>query len=412
MWAAFPGNTIGNCALQDKESSMHGIRSGLFAKSFIYLLVLTALAGCAVNPVTGKKELALISKSSEIEMGRENYLPLKQSQGGSYAVDPAVVTYVQRVGQKLAAVSDRKLPYEFSVVNNGVPNAWALPGGKIAVNRGLLVELHSEAELAAVLSHEIVHAAARHSAQKIETALGLDLGLTVLGAAVSDRDERKLIIGAGSLGAVLLSQKYSRDAESEADYYGMQYMVRAGYDPQAAVELQKTFLRLSKGKNPNWLEGLFASHPPSQERVDANIKTARQLQRSGLVTGREQYQQQIAVLKKKEPAYAEYEKGRKAFNENKLDEALIHANRALGIEPREGLFHALKGDVYSKRQQNVQALQAYNAAIKDNPGFYYFYLRRGLTYKAQGNKTAARNDLQRSMNLLPTKTAQEALRAL
>lgn len=391
---------------------MRGIRTGFLTTSLTCVLVLTALAGCAVNPVTGKRELALISKSSEIEMGRENYVPLKQSQGGSYTVDPAVVAYVQRVGQKLAAVSDRKLPYEFSVVNNGVPNAWALPGGKIAVNRGLLVELQSEAELAAVLSHEIVHAAARHSAQKIETALGLDLGLTVLGAAVSDRDERKLIIGAGSLGAVLLFQKYSRDAESEADYYGMQYMVRAGYDPQAAVELQKTFVRLSKGKNPNWLEGLFASHPPSQERVDANIKTARQLQRPGLVTGRDQYQQQIAVLKKQEPAYAKYEKGRKAFSDNKLDEALNHADKALSIEPREGLFHALKGDIYSKRQQHAQALQAYNAAIKDNPGFYYFYLQRGLTYKAQGNKTAARNDLQRSMNLLPTKSAQEALQAL
>ena len=86
-------------------------------------------------------------------------------------IDPELTKYVNEVGQRLAAVSDRKLPYEFVVINNSVPNAWALPGGKIAVHRGLLIELNSEAELAAVLGHEIVHAAARHGAKGMERGI-------------------------------------------------------------------------------------------------------------------------------------------------------------------------------------------------------------------------------------------------
>src|SRR5687768_11826698 len=133
----------------------------------VIVAMLIALAACAVNPVTGKREISLISESSEIEMGTQNYAPMQQSEGGQYDVDPALTEYVQRVGSKLAAVSDRKLPYEFVVLNNSVPNAWALPGGKIAINRGLLTELESEAELAAVLGHEIVHAAAGHTAYRM-----------------------------------------------------------------------------------------------------------------------------------------------------------------------------------------------------------------------------------------------------
>ena len=125
---------------------------------------LFAVSGCAVNPVTGKKELALYSTEDEIAIGREHYFTAQQSSGGLYKVDTALTGYVARVGRRIAAVSDRPLPYEFVVLNDSSPNAWALPGGKIGINRGLLVELDNEAELAAVLGHEIVHAAARHGA--------------------------------------------------------------------------------------------------------------------------------------------------------------------------------------------------------------------------------------------------------
>jgi predicted Zn-dependent protease len=245
------------------------------------LLALLALAACGVNPVTGKKEIQFVSEGQELKLGEQNYAPMRQAEGGDFDVLPELTTYVNEVGQKLAAVADRKLPYEFVVLNNSVPNAWALPGGKIAVNRGLLTELQSEAELAAVLGHEIVHAAARHGAKAQERGTLLQAGMAAaqIGAAVGgvDTNVAGLLIQGAGVGAQLVQQKYGRDQELEADYYGMKYMKLAGYDPGGAVTLQETFVRLSQqggAKQQSWLEGLFASHPPSIERVEKNKATA------------------------------------------------------------------------------------------------------------------------------------------
>src|SRR5690606_9203275 len=129
--------------------------------SLLLIVLSIFLTACVTNPVTGKKQFTTMSPEDEIAMGTQNYRPSQQAQGGQYQVDPALTTYVQSVGKKLAKLSDRPdLPYEFVVLNNDVPNAWAMPGGKLAINRGLLVYLQDEAQLAAVLSHEIVHAAA------------------------------------------------------------------------------------------------------------------------------------------------------------------------------------------------------------------------------------------------------------
>ena len=142
-------------------------RKGLrvFQRGAMALLLGCLATACAVNPVTGQRELVVVSDQQAIAIGTKNYLPAQQVQGGAYRTDPALVAYVQEVGQRLAATSGVDLPYEFVVLNNSVPNAWAMPGGKIAINRGLLVELNNEAEMAAVLAHEIVHAAARHGAK-------------------------------------------------------------------------------------------------------------------------------------------------------------------------------------------------------------------------------------------------------
>ena len=208
-------------------------------------LILFFQVGCSVNPVTGDREIILVSSSDELQMGEQNYVPMQQSQGGEYDVDPDLTAYVNGVGNKLAAVSDNPLPYEFVVLNNSVPNAWALPGGKIAINRGLLTELGSEAELAAVLGHEIVHAAARHSAQQQTRSMWMQ-GLVVATAVVtSDSDYGNMAVGGVGAAAQMATMKYGRSAELESDKYGMRYMSKVGYDPQGAVALQETFVRLS-----------------------------------------------------------------------------------------------------------------------------------------------------------------------
>ncbi|MEA3543930.1 MAG: M48 family metalloprotease [Thermodesulfobacteriota bacterium] len=374
----------------------------------ICLVMLLWLTGCAINPVTGKNELALVSESAEISLGTKQYLPSRQMQGGDYNTAPQVVAYVKRVGQKLAAVSDRQLPYEFKVINDSTPNAWALPGGKIVINRGLLVELESEAELAAVLGHEIVHAAARHGAKGMERGIMLQGAILAAGIASHNSEYSGLAVGAAGIGAQLITQKYSRSAEKEADLYGMTYMSRAGYDPRAAINLQQTFVRLSKGGDSSWLNGLFASHPPSQERVDANRITAANLPSGGEI-GRDRYQKAIAPLLRDRGAYKAFDAGRKALHDGNTNRALSLANKALKMQPREALFHSLRGDVRMKQQRYRDSIINYDRALLHNSEYFHYYLQRGLARLKLHETAQGEADLKKSIEFLPTAPAMNAL---
>lgn len=372
------------------------------------LIVLAALAGCSVNPVTGRSEITFVGEDTEIQMGEQNYAPMQQSQGGEYDIDPVLTEYVQGVGQKLAAVSDRPLPYEFVVLNNSVPNAWALPGGKIGLNRGLLMELESEAELAAVLGHEIVHAAARHSARQMERGMLMQGLILATAVATSDSDYGRVAVGGANFAGQLLTLKYSRGAELEADEYGMKYMSEAGYDPQGAVSLQETFVRLSEGQRSDWLSGLFASHPPSQERVDSNIATLATLPPGGEL-GVEPYQEALARTKEVLPAYEAYDEGRKALAEQNAELALAKAEEAIAILPQEAHFYALRGDARIINEQYDMAVTNFDNAIDRRDDFFYYYLQRGRAYERLGNDDSAVRDLQKSLEYLPTAPAHFTL---
>ncbi|MBK6287876.1 MAG: M48 family metalloprotease [Gammaproteobacteria bacterium] len=370
-----------------------------------YLLVIVGsgllLGGCGVNPVTGSSEMSFMSEAEEIRTGEQQYGPSQQSEGGQYVLDPELTRYVQRVGMRLARVSDRpELPYEFVVLNNSEPNAWALPGGKIALNRGLLVLLESEAQLAAVLGHEIVHAAAGHGAQQQAKDTLLGVGLAVLGVATSSSGYQDLVMQGAQVGGALVQTRYSREAELEADHYGMNYMARAGYDPQGAVQVQELLLRLSAGKPQG---GLFASHPPSQERVDANRRTARKLGPGD--DGREEFQRETAPLRRDQPAYAAYDKGLAAMNAKRYEEALKFSNTALKLQDREALFHELRGVASAQLNRPVDAIKSYNQAIARNQGFFRPYLLRGMLHLKRGNLDVAREDLTVANRLFPTADA-------
>ena len=374
----------------------------------VFAFCSVALYGCVTNPVTGKRELGLVPKSYELQIGSKQYLPSRQMQGGDYVVDPELTKYVNDVGQRLAAVSDRKLPYEFVVLNNSVPNAWALPGGKIAVNRGLLTELNNEAELAAVLGHEIVHAAARHGAKGMERGILLQGAVAVAGIASRGSNYENIAVRGSQTAAGLINQKYGRNAESESDLYGMRYMSRSGFDPRAAISLQEVFVRLSEGHETDWLAGLFSSHPPSQQRVEANRATAKTLPESGEL-GVQRYKDKIARLIQTKDDYHAFDMGSKALSEGKTAEALNLAQQAILGEPNEGRFHALVGDVYMKQQQYQNALTSYSKAVDLNSEFFYFYVQRGLNKQKLGDQQGARTDLERSTKLLPTAPALNAL---
>jgi len=368
-------------------------------------------AGCAVNPVTGRTELHFVSEQSEIAMGTQSYAPAQQSQNGRYVVDKGVEEYVASVGRRLARVSARpELPYEFVVLNNSVPNAWSLPGGKIAINRGLLTELDNEAELAAVLGHEIVHAAARHGAQQQERGLLAQIAVNALGAATRSAGYGQLAVGTASIGAGMVFANYSREAESEADLYGMRYMSKAGYDPQAAVTLQETFVRLSKDRKQrqDWMSGLFASHPPSQQRVNANRATAASLPRGGTL-GRAIFHRRLARLLRDKPAYKALGDGEKALAKKEYDKAIGLADKAISIEPREADFYALRGAATEMKGDNQRALRDYDQAVTLNAEFFQYYLLRGRLRKKLGDSEGGKRDLERSLVLFDNAPAHLAL---
>lgn len=367
----------------------------------IIVICVFALVGCGINPVTGKSQITLMSQSQEIALGEQQYKPSQQSQGGVYKIDKNVNAYVNRIGQSLAKHSGQPdLPYEFVVLNNSVPNAWALPGGKIAINRGLLLILEDESQLAAVLGHEVVHAAARHSAESAAT----NTGIQILGAILQSRTNNGLYRQGLALGGGAAQAHYGRENELEADHYGINYMVAEGYDPQGAVELQQALFNLSKdAKKSNWLNRLFASHPPSEERVRKNQARANQLPKGK--RNKAAYQNAIRQIKKDHKAYELNDQATKAAGKKEWDKALSLNSQAIKLQPREARFHITKGRIFDSKNDYSNAIKAYNLAATLEPEYFGSRFYRGISHHKNKKYNAAEQDLLAANKLFKTGVA-------
>ncbi len=369
------------------------------------VVVALSLAGCSVNPVTGESQLSLIPENQELSMGAEQYTPTQQTQGGQFYMDPELALYVREVGQKLAEVSDRPdLPYEFVVLNSSTPNAWALPGGKIAINRGLLTKLDNEAQLASVLGHEIVHAAARHSVQRMQQGMLISAGVAGLGFALSDNEWAGVLMGGAALGAQLALAQYSQSDELESDYYGILYMKKAGYDPTAAVELQQLFLELSEGRDSSFIQGMFATHPPSAKRVQRNRELVDEIGAGGY-RGEDVYERKLATLRKLQPAYDAHDEARKLASEGNMDAALKKVNEAIRLAPDEAMFYTLRGRIYKEQEKLQQASDDFDKAVSLYPEMFVYRLYNGLNALELNNLDKARNNLERANQVVPTSIA-------
>lgn len=383
-----------------------------FNQCAIVVGALLLLAGCVVNPVTGRQELQLYGPDWEVATGRQSYVPLQQQGGGLYKADPALADYVATIGHRLAAVAERRLPYEFVVINSSEYNAWALPGGKIGVNRGLLVALESEAELAALLGHEVAHAAARHSARQAEQGLLTDLVLATAEYALDDDEYADLALAGAQVGGVLIRQRFSRGDELEADYHGMRYMAAAGYNPQGAVTLQQKLLALNDRGAPGLVGRLLASHPPSPERVANNQATVAALGGAVGESGRQRYQDAIAYAKSKQAAYASADEARALAWQGSSMRALAKIDRAIAIEPNEARFYGLKGDLLRLAGRHGEALAQYGHALRLDNGYHGYYLGSGLASAGLGHYADAVRYLQEGNSIFPTTAANQLLAAL
>ena len=257
------------------------MRKAIFAS-----MLLLAVAACATNPVTGKREFNIVSESQEIQIGQQSH-PEVIRQFGVYNEKPELNRLVDTVGHRLAAVSDRpNLPWTFTVIDTPMVNAMALPGGYIYITRGMLERINSEDELAGVLGHEITHVTARHAAEQMSRAQLAQFGL-ILGAVVAGPEATQAFGQFAELGLNLLFQRYSRSQESQADLVGTEYVTRANYNPIGVERMLTTLMRLDKNPSSG-VEKYFESHPDPAKRVhDVQNKLAQIVAKNPAATARE-----------------------------------------------------------------------------------------------------------------------------
>jgi predicted Zn-dependent protease len=217
------------------------------------------LAGCEAAPVTGRSQLILFPASQDAELGLQAYQQILAKS--KVSKDARLNERVQTIGRRIAAVSGHpEFDWEFTLFENDQPNAFALPGGKVGVNTGLFNVAENDAQLAAVIGHEVAHAIARHGAERMSQGVLAETGLAVLGATTNKASTVQLAAAAATLGVIL---PYSRTQESEADHIGLLYMAEAGYDPREAVELWRNFERMGGGRPPEFL----STHPGQKTRI-------------------------------------------------------------------------------------------------------------------------------------------------
>jgi predicted Zn-dependent protease len=248
------------------------------------------------------------SLEGEIRMGKQYAMMVESSS--KMITDPVVTEYVNRVGQNLVRNSDAQVPFTIKVIDSDVVNAMALPGGFFYVNSGLILAADEEAELAGVMAHEIAHVCARHATRQMTRGNIANIStipLIFVGGGIG-----YAVRAAAGIGLPLTFVSFQRGFEAEADYLGLQYMYKTGYDPQAFVAFFEKIQALEK-KKPGTLDKAFATHPQTPDRIEAS-------------------QKEIATIL---PARPEYTVTTSEFDEVKARLAAIENRRKI-VDQKEG----------------------------------------------------------------------------
>jgi len=413
---------------------------GLFF-SPAHLLILFALfaavflSGCATNPVSGRKQLMFLSESGEVQLDRENS-PHQISADYGVVQDADLNRYVSAVGGQLTEVSHRPdMPYNFNVVNAVYINAYAFPGGTIAVSRGMLVEMDSEAELAAVLGHEIGHVCSRHTAQQYTIGMLGSAAVSVAALVVKQKNSEYagLVSGLGSMASGALLARYSRADEREADALSLEYMTKARYNPQGCINVMDILRKVSTNE-PSAVEMLFATHPMSEERYATAVREVAEKYRActNYPVNRERFHEKTVRLMAIKGAILKMREGEKAIAENNLDAAESALREALREAPRDyaGLMlmakcqlarkNAVEAEKYARQAHEVYpeepqamhllgmsktqqqkydeayvAFSEYEKMLPGNPNTVFF---KGYALEGMGRRNEAAQQYMRYMN--------------
>jgi predicted Zn-dependent protease len=240
-----------------------------------------AMTGCTTNAATGKSYYYALSEDDEIKLGTEAE-PEFIKQYGGLVPSPVVQTYVKNLGMKLAKLTERpNVPWNFNVLNSDDINAFAIPGGKVFITRGLLSRMTNEAQLAGVLGHECGHVTGQHAGKQVTQQQGAAILLQGAQMGAEQAGANPMLIQLGAQGGNMAAQgfllKFSRDDEYEADHLGLRYMTKAGYNPLAMIQVMEILEKASGGGGAGAMSEWTSTHPLAQNRIselEADIKKA------------------------------------------------------------------------------------------------------------------------------------------
>lgn len=404
-----------------------------------------ALSGCATSPVTGQRILVGMSEAQERALDKE-LAPHQFSQDMGPVQDAAANAYLGEVGGRIHPLTHRpNMPYSYRVLNANYLNAYTFPGGAMGVTRGIVTELQDEAELAALLGHEIGHVNARHAAQRQGQGLLAQVAVAGLSAAV-DSQWSTLTAIAGQIGASALLASYSRENEREADALGQEYMVRAGYPASGMVRLHALLVREAKDK-PSLLATMFSSHPMSGERMAAAQTLADTAYAASLKADprRERFMDNTAGLRRIKPTIDACKEGETAMakknlgeaqerfaaalrhtprdypanllmarclaEQKKTAEAARYAEAAREIYPQEAQAHKLAGSLRLGQRDPAGAFAAFDAYDRLLPGDPGIVFLKGVSLEASGDRKAAAQHYARFLQTGAQGQAAEHARA-
>lgn len=379
----------------------------LTRREFIWMASLSTaglVAGCATNPVSGKSQLMLMSENQEIQIDKQ-HSPHQFSTDYGPVLDSRLNDYLQQTGKKMAERTHRpQMPYSFRAVNATYVNAYAFPGGSIAATRGILLSLENEAELAALLGHELGHVNSRHTAEQMSKGMLVQLGALVATAyvGVKSPEYSQLAMAMGMMSAGALLAHYSRDNEREADALGMEYMVRSQYSPQGMVDLMNMLKGMSKHK-PGISQVLFATHPMSTERYDTAIKKAQSSYasaRKNPIYG-ERYMDMTADLRKIKGAIETMQKAEVAMAKKKYPEAEGDLKKALAQVPEDYAGLMMMSKCLLAQNKNSQAKQFADKAKQVYPQEAQAHHVSGFAAVRLKRFDVALHDFDRYEKLLP-----------
>jgi len=380
-------------------------------KAFI-LFLLPCFFSCAINPVTGREELMLVSEQQEISIGKEAAPSLRWEFGGYYN-DKALESYLDSIVKQLWRNSERpQLPVRFHIQNTSIPNAFALPGN-VAITRGLLSEMENEAQFAAVIGHEIGHVMARHTAKKITRMTLTQFGLAIGSAALQGTKGSDALLNIGALGSSLLLLKYDREQEIEADRLGVAYMARLGYDPYEAISahevLQKTvdgyMKRLGKSRgDDSFISEMLSTHPREEIRISEiqamiNGLPPYQIRGDGKFANR--FQAAIEKIRETNKIYFIYDKAESYYEKENFSAAEERLKKAIELDPSQAPFHNLLGFIRLQQKNYPEAERSYRKALSIDDNYQPSYYGLGLVSYYQGNYKEAKDDFKKSLSLYP-----------